>query len=129
MIPKGQGWPIYYDWRIHASLKVLDLPSTFPLDHLYPSHLSHLYTSRTMQVSSLLRFSNVCPFLGHSTPASLRTLATKASSAGHVNASALTTTAMSCPMMGPQLAQIAGRKGYASVAGNSEVEAIHKVRI
>lgn len=79
-----------------------------------------------MQVSSLLRFSNVCPFLGHSTPASLRTLATKAGSAG--NASALTATALSCPMMGPQLAQMAGRKGYASVAGNSEVEAIHKVR-
>lgn len=78
-----------------------------------------------MQVSSLLRFSGVCPFLGGSTPASLRTLATKATHNG--NASALTATAMTCPMMGPKLVQIAGNKGYASVAGNREVEEMHKV--
>jgi 5-aminolevulinate synthase len=76
-----------------------------------------------MQVTSLLRFSAVCPFLGHSTPASLRALATVSGS----NASALTSTAMQCPMMGPKLAQIGQQRGYASVAGNREVEEIHKV--
>lgn len=76
-----------------------------------------------MQVTSLLRFSAVCPFLGHSTPASLRALATVSGS----NASALTSTALQCPMMGPKLAQIGQQRGYASVAGSREVEEIHKV--
>jgi 5-aminolevulinate synthase len=35
---------------------------------------------------------------------------------------------MQCPMMGPKLAQIGQQRGYASVAGNREVEEIHKVR-
>lgn len=34
---------------------------------------------------------------------------------------------MKCPMMGPKLAQIGQQRGYASVAGNREVEEIHKV--
>lgn len=77
-----------------------------------------------MQVSSLLKFSAVCPFLGHSTTSSLRTLA--GSNAN--NASQLTATAMKCPMMGPKLAAISQARTYASVAGNREVEEIHKVR-
>jgi 5-aminolevulinate synthase len=67
----------------------------------------------------------MCPFLGHSTAGSLRTLATT----GSTNASALTSTAMRCPMMGPKLAAIAQARTYASVAGTREVEEIHKVRI
>lgn len=77
-----------------------------------------------MQVSTLLRFSNVCPFLGHSTVNSLRSLA--GATVGN-NASQLTATAMQCPMMGPKLAQIGNARSYASVAGNREVEEIHKV--
>ena len=76
-----------------------------------------------MQVTSLLRYSNVCPFLGHSTPSSLRSLATTTS----YNVSSLTSTAMRCPMMGPNLAAIAQVRAYASVANPIDVAAIHKV--
>lgn len=78
-----------------------------------------------MQVTSLLRFSGVCPFLGHATPNSLRALAT--TNAATANVSNLTVSAMKCPMMGPQLAKISHARSYASVAGNREVEEIHKV--
>lgn len=76
-----------------------------------------------MQVNSLLRFSAVCPFLGHSTTSSLRTMA---ASNGH-NTSQLAASAMKCPMMGPKLAAISHARTYASVAGNKEVEEMHKV--
>jgi 5-aminolevulinate synthase len=76
-----------------------------------------------MQVSQLLRYSGVCPFLGHSSANSLRALAAKQATSG----SALTLKAIECPMMGPTLVAKAGTRGYASVAGNREVEAIHKV--
>ncbi len=88
-----------------------------------------------MQVTSLLRYSSVCPFLGHSTPSTLRSLA---SSTANNNVSVLTATAIRCPMMGPKLAAIAvaraagaeiGVRGYASVAGSKEVEEIHKVSL
>ena len=77
-----------------------------------------------MKVTSLLRYSRACPFLGHSTPSSLRTLASTGSSTG---ANALTAKAIECPMMGPRLASKSQARAYASVAGNREVEEIHKV--
>lgn len=76
-----------------------------------------------MKVTSLLRYSRACPFLGHSTASSLRTLASTGSSTG---ANALTAKAIECPMMGPRIASKQAR-AYASVAGNREVEEIHKV--
>ncbi|ORY28326.1 pyridoxal phosphate-dependent transferase [Naematelia encephala] len=76
-----------------------------------------------MQVSSLLRFSGVCPFLGHSTAGSLRTLA---GTANQSTTSALTANAMRCPMMGPKLAAISQARSYASVAGQQEVAELHK---
>jgi hypothetical protein len=96
----------------------------------HPSH-HHLstnkrYKSRIMQVTSLLRFSNVCPFLGHSSPATLRALA---KTHGVSNMSSLTARALSCPMMGPQLAAIGQARAYASVAGNKDIAAIHNVRL
>lgn len=73
-----------------------------------------------MQVNQLLRYSRACPFLGRSSASSLNALAQVGGSNGRV--SALTVKAAECPMLGPQLA-----RGYASVAGNREVEEIHKV--
>lgn len=78
-----------------------------------------------MQVNSLLRFSAVCPFLGHSTTSSLRTMASNNAN----NVSQLTASALKCPMMGPKLAAISHARTYASVAGSKEVEAIHKVSL
>ena len=78
-----------------------------------------------LQINSLLKFSAVCPFLGHSTTTSLRS----AASTNINNVSQLTATAMKCPMMGPKLAQISHARSYASVAGTQEVEAIHKVSV
>ncbi|CAK9784056.1 putative 5-aminolevulinate synthase [Cutaneotrichosporon oleaginosum] len=72
-----------------------------------------------MQVNSLLRYSRACPFLGRNSASSLNALAQVGGSNGR--ASALTNKAAECPMLGPQL-----RRGYASVAGNREVEEIHK---
>ncbi|WRT67343.1 5-aminolevulinic acid synthase [Kwoniella shivajii] len=76
-----------------------------------------------MQVTSLLRYSGVCPFLGHSTAGSLRSMASTNVSS---NVSSLTAKAMTCPMMGPKLASISQARTYASVAGNREVEEMHK---
>ncbi|KAL7424203.1 mitochondrial 5-aminolevulinate synthase [Cryptotrichosporon argae] len=77
-----------------------------------------------MQVTSLLRYSSVCPFLGHSTPTTLRALA--AAPAGHPAVSGLTAKAMACPMMGPSLAARAQARSYAAVAGNKDLEEFHK---
>ena len=77
-----------------------------------------------MQVTQLLRYSNVCPFLGHSTANSLRGLAAGTTTN---NVSSLTATAMQCPMMGPKLASMAAARSYASVAAQKEIEEIHKV--
>lgn len=79
-----------------------------------------------MKVTSLLRYSRACPFLGHSTASSLRTLASTGSSTG---ANALTAKAIECPMMGPRLASKSQARAYAHVAGNREVEEIHKVSV
>ncbi|WWD16157.1 5-aminolevulinic acid synthase [Kwoniella shandongensis] len=76
-----------------------------------------------MQVTSLLRYSGVCPFLGHATAGSLRNLA---STTTNHNVSSLTAKAMTCPMMGPKLAGMAAARSYASVAGSREVEEMHK---
>lgn len=78
-----------------------------------------------MQVNSLLRFSAVCPFLGHSTTSSLKSLA----STNTNNVSHLAASAMKCPMMGPKLAAISQARTYASVAGSRDVEEIHKVSL
>ncbi|ODN98384.1 5-aminolevulinic acid synthase [Cryptococcus wingfieldii CBS 7118] len=75
-----------------------------------------------MQVTSLLRFSGVCPFLGHSSPATLRAMANTT----HTNGSALTQSALGCPMMGPKLATISASRSYASVAGAKEVAQMHQ---
>jgi 5-aminolevulinate synthase len=77
-----------------------------------------------MQVTSLLRFSNVCPFLGSAGPNTLRTLA---KTHGVSNMSSLTARAMSCPMMGPQLAAIGQARAYAHVAGNKDIADMHNV--
>lgn len=78
-----------------------------------------------MQVTSLLRYSGLCPFLGHSTASSLRSLASTTAN----NVSGLTSTAMKCPMMGPNLAAIAQARTYASVADPRDVAEMHKVSI
>ena len=77
-----------------------------------------------MQVTSLLRYSGVCPFLGHSTASSLRSLASKTSN----NVSSLTYTALTCPVLGPNLAAISHARAYASVANPRDVAELHKVR-
>jgi 5-aminolevulinate synthase len=77
-----------------------------------------------MQVNSLLRFSAVCPFLGHSSPATLRALA-KTHGVGSM--SSLTSRAMACPMLGPQLAAIGQARAYASIANSKDVEKLHEV--
>lgn len=81
-----------------------------------------------MQVSSLLRYAQVCPFLGASNTSTLRTLAAT-SVAGHASLSNLTARAIQCPMMGPKLAAINQARTYASVAGRKEVEEMHKVSV
>jgi len=78
----------------------------------------------TMQVNSLLRFGNVCPFIGGATPTTLRALA---KTHGVSNMSSLTTRALACPMMGPQLAAIGQARAYASVAANKDIADMHNV--
>ena len=79
------------------------------------------------KLSSLARFKNVCPFLGTTKTATLRALCTS-SSARYPSLSLLTERATKCPVMGPALnirsKEIAA--GYASIAGNEDVEKIHK---
>ena len=79
-----------------------------------------------MQLNSLLRFSNVCPFLGHASPASLRALA---KTHGVSDMSSLTARALSCPMMGPQLVAIGQARAFASVADSKTVADMHKVSV
>ena len=77
-----------------------------------------------MSVNTLLRFSSVCPFLGHTSPQTLRALA---KTHGVNNMSSLTARAMKCPMMGPKLAAIAQARAFASVAEPKEVAEMHRV--
>ncbi|KAH7931305.1 5-aminolevulinate synthase [Leucogyrophana mollusca] len=78
------------------------------------------------KLSSLSRFKNSCPFLGRTKTSTLRTLTTS-SSPRFPSLSQLTERATGCPIMGPALAlrsnQIAS--GYASLAGQADVQKIH----
>lgn len=79
------------------------------------------------KLSSLSRFKASCPFLGRTKTSTLRTLCTS-SSPRYPSLSLLTERATGCPVMGPALnvrsKEIAA--GYASVAGSSDVDMIHK---
>jgi len=81
------------------------------------------------KLSSLARFANACPFLGNAKPSTLRMLCTNASPR-FPSLSLLTERATNCPVMGPALnirsKEIAA--GYASIAGNEDVEKIHKAQ-
>jgi 5-aminolevulinate synthase len=79
------------------------------------------------KLSSLARFKNACPFLGNTKPTTLRALCTSTSTRFPA-LSLLTERATNCPVMGPALytrsREIAA--GYASIAGNDDVQKIHK---
>ncbi|RDB23280.1 5-aminolevulinate synthase, mitochondrial [Hypsizygus marmoreus] len=79
------------------------------------------------KLSSLTRFKASCPFLGRTKVSTLRSLST-ASSPRFPSLSALTERATKCPVMGPALNARSKEivAGYASVAGNADVEQIHK---
>lgn len=80
------------------------------------------------KLSSLARFKASCPFLGRTKTSTLRTLCTSAS-VRYPTLSQLTERATKCPVMGPALSvrskQIAQTAGYASVAGNAEMQRMH----
>ncbi|THV05492.1 5-aminolevulinate synthase [Dendrothele bispora CBS 962.96] len=79
------------------------------------------------KLSSLSRFKASCPFLGRTKTSTLRTLCTS-SSPRFPSISILTERATKCPVMGPAL-NVRSKEitaGYASVAGSSEVDQIHK---
>lgn len=79
------------------------------------------------KLSSLARFKNACPFLGNTKASTLRTLCTSISPR-FPSLSLLTERATRCPVMGPAL-DIRSKEivaGYASVAGNEDVDQIHK---
>jgi 5-aminolevulinate synthase len=75
----------------------------------------------------LKRFKALCPFLDRTKTATLRTLCTS-SSARFPSISVLTERATNCPVMGPAL-NVRSKEivaGYASMAGNSDIEQIHR---
>lgn len=79
------------------------------------------------KLSTLSRFKASCPFLGRTQTSTLRNLST-ASSSRFPSISVLTERATGCPVMGPAL-DVRSKElvaGYASVAGNTDVEKIHK---
>jgi hypothetical protein len=77
-------------------------------------------------MTSLARYSTSCPFLHRTSTATLRSLATTPASHGAI--SSLTKAAVDgCPVMGPALIQKISARSYASVAGQKEVEEMHKV--
>ncbi|KAI0959867.1 mitochondrial 5-aminolevulinate synthase [Taiwanofungus camphoratus] len=79
------------------------------------------------KLSSLAKFKASCPFLGRTKTSTLRTLCTSASTR-YPSLSRLTERATQCPVMGPAL-QIRSSQmvaGYASLAGSSEFDEIHK---
>ncbi|KDQ17148.1 hypothetical protein BOTBODRAFT_53331 [Botryobasidium botryosum FD-172 SS1] len=89
------------------------------------------------RVAQLSRFKSFCPWLGRTTPSTLRALSTSASTK-YPSITRLTYKAAKCPVMGPAIAlkssQVAAdhahahaqTSGYASIAGRAEVDAIHK---
>ncbi|KAH7916783.1 pyridoxal phosphate-dependent transferase [Hygrophoropsis aurantiaca] len=78
------------------------------------------------KLSSLSRFKNSCPFLGRTKTSTLRTLTTS-SSPRFPSLSQLTERATGCPIMGPALALRSNQmvSGYASLAGQADVQKIH----
>ncbi|KAH7887991.1 pyridoxal phosphate-dependent transferase [Phlebopus sp. FC_14] len=78
------------------------------------------------RLSSLSRFKNACPFLGRTKTGTLRALCTS-TSPRYPSLSQLTETATKCPIMGPALQMRSSQMvaGYASVAGQADVQQIH----
>lgn len=78
------------------------------------------------KLSSLAKYTASCPFLGRTKTSTLRTLCTSASSR-YPSLSKLTEKATKCPVMGPALQVRSGQlvAGYASIAGNAEVNSMH----
>ncbi|CCM02810.1 uncharacterized protein FIBRA_04922 [Fibroporia radiculosa] len=79
------------------------------------------------KLSSLAKFKNSCPFLGHTKTSTLRSLCTSASPR-YPSLSRLTERATQCPVMGPAL-QVRSNQmvaGYASLAGTAEFKQIHE---
>lgn len=78
------------------------------------------------KLSSLAKFKSSCPYLGRTKSSTLRTLCTS-SSHRYPSLSKLTEKATKCPIMGPALQLRSGQiaAGYASVAGNAEVNSLH----
>lgn len=82
------------------------------------------------KLSTIARFKASCPFLGRTKTSTLRTLCSSASTR-YPTLSQLTERAAGCPVMGPALVQRSAqlaqgqRAGYASVAGNAEMQHIH----
>ncbi|SJL01745.1 probable 5-aminolevulinate synthase, mitochondrial [Armillaria ostoyae] len=78
-------------------------------------------------MDKLASFTRLCPFLGRTKQSTLRTLSTSVSPR-YPSLTKLTERATKCPVMGPALntrsKELAA--GYASIAGNSDVEQIHK---
>jgi 5-aminolevulinate synthase len=79
------------------------------------------------RLGNLAKFKASCPYLSRTKSSTLRTLYTKASPR-YPSLSKLTVKATGCPVMGPALQMRSGQMvaGYASVAGNADVSAIHK---
>ncbi|KIO13060.1 hypothetical protein M404DRAFT_994011 [Pisolithus tinctorius Marx 270] len=78
------------------------------------------------RLSAISRFKNICPFLGRTQVSTLRMLSTS-SSPQFPSLSCLTERATKCPIMGPALQMRSTQlvAGYASVAGQEDVERIH----
>ena len=79
------------------------------------------------RLSTLSSFKPLCPFLQRTQTSQLRSLCTS-SSPRFPAISALTERATKCPVMGPAL-DVRGKQlaaGYASVAGQADVEKIHQ---
>lgn len=78
------------------------------------------------RLSTLSRFKNICPFLGRTQASTLRMLSTS-SSPQFPSLSCLTERATKCPIMGPALQMRSTQlvAGYASVAGQEDVQKIH----
>ncbi|KAL4075769.1 pyridoxal phosphate-dependent transferase [Scleroderma yunnanense] len=78
------------------------------------------------RLSALSRFKNLCPFLGRTQTATLRTLCTS-TSPRFPTLSCLTENATKCPVMGPALQMRSTQliASYASIAGQEDVQKIH----
>jgi 5-aminolevulinate synthase len=79
------------------------------------------------RLANVTKFKSQCPFLGRTKTSTLRTLYMSASPR-YSSLNRLTEKAIKCPVMGPILAARSSEiaAGYASVAGNVDVKAIHE---